>query len=167
MSTEYPLKQVWDIKKKRVDDAEKVLKQKKEALALEEEKLKTLQLAKEEAQRVYSEKLKGLRALLDQGSTTNVIKRERDYLKELKEKLLKEEEKVQAQQKKVDAAKLEVENAQKFLKEKQKEVEKIEIHHKEWMKEALETIRKEEEKTQDEIGTTIFYGRKKITKDNS
>lgn len=166
MSVDYPLKQVWDIKKKRVDDAEKILKQKKELLSIEEEKLKTAQMAKDEAQKLYSEKLTGLRSLLDEGSTTNVIKRERDYLKEVKEKLAKEEEKVNAQQKKVDAAKIEVENAQKFLKEKEKEVEKIEIHHKEWMKEAMETIRKEEEKAQDEIGTAIFYGRKKITKDN-
>lgn len=85
----------------------------------------------------------------------------KDYLKLVKEKLAKEEVKVNEQQKKVDNAQLELKKAQDFLREKQKEVEKLDIHKDEWTKEMKIEERKTEEKNQDDIGSTIFYGRKR------
>jgi hypothetical protein len=157
----YPLKQVLDVKKKRVEDAEKIVNEKKTLLEKEELKLKEAQSIRDNIKNHYQDKLSQIRQVLDEGSTSTTIKQMRDYLKTVKEKLAKEDIKVAEQQKKVDAAKLELDKAKKLLRDKQKEVEKIEMHETEWTKEMKIEDRKGEEKNQDEIGSTIFYGRKK------
>jgi hypothetical protein len=160
----YPLKQVMDVKKKRVDDAEKVVKEKKSLLEKEQLKLKEAEAIRDEALSHYKDKLTQLRKELDEATTSLKIKQMKDYLKIVKEKLAKEEIKVNEQKKKVENAQLELKKAQDFLREKQKEVEKLDIHKDEWTKEMKIVERKTEEKNQDEIGSTIFYGRKKPSK---
>ena len=157
----YPLKQVIDVKKKRVDDAEKIVKEKKTLLEKEQIKLKEAQAIRDEVLHHYQDKLTQLRKELDETTTSAKIKQMKDYLKLVKEKLAKEEVKVNEQQKKVDNAQLELKKAQDFLREKQKEVEKLDIHKDEWTKEMKIEERKTEEKNQDDIGSTIFYGRKR------
>lgn len=104
----YPLKQLLEVKKKRVETAEKIVLEKKEIVEQEEKKLKELELARDEILRHYQDKLTQLREILDEGTTSTVIKQMKDYLKVVKDKLVKEEAKVKEQQRKVDAARLDL-----------------------------------------------------------
>lgn len=157
----YPLKQILEVKKKRVEEAEKVVIEKKQILEKEEAKLKQQEAIRDEVLHHYQDKLAQLRQVLDEGTTSTTIKQMKDYIKVVQERLAKEEAKVKEQRKKVEAATADLESARKVLKEKRKEVEKFEIHEEEWTKEMKVEAGKKEEKDLDEIGTTIFYGQRK------
>jgi hypothetical protein len=157
----YPLQQIREVKKKRVEEAESVVMEKKRALEKEVEKLKEAEAARDQMLHHYQDKLSQLRLVLDEGSNSTTIKQMKDYLKIAKDKLEKEQVKVQAQQKNVDAAQKVLEEAQKVLRIKRQEADKLDIHREQWQKETKEEMRKQEEKDQDEVGTTIFISQKK------
>ena len=78
------------------------------------------------------------------------------YLKIAKERVQVEEKKVKDQRDQVEKAAKDLQMAELELRMKRQEVDKLETHKKDWLKE----MRKEEEiiegREQDEIGTIIF-----------
>lgn len=157
----YPLAQVLEVKIKRLEEAEKIATQKREALDKETAKLKEAEAKRDGVRNHYQDKLQQLRAALDEGGvTTTEITQMREYMKQVKEKLLKEEGLVKEQQKKVDAAQNDLNEALKVVKERRIDVDKIKIHKEEWLSSTTKELLKEEEKQLDEVGTTMFYGKK-------
>lgn len=157
----YPLGQILDVKIKRLEEAEKIATQKREALDKENKKLQEAEAKRDEVKDHYQDKLRQVRLALDEGSAnTQEITQMRDYMKIVKEKLLKEEGLVIEQKKKVDAAESDLKEALKVVKTRRTEVDKIKTHKDEWTVEATKQQVKAEEKLLDEVGTTMFYGRK-------
>ncbi len=78
------------------------------------------------------------------------------YMKVAKERVVTEEKKVKDQQNQVEKAAKDLQMAELELRMKRQEVDKLETHKKDWIKE----MRKEEEimegREQDELGTIIF-----------
>jgi flagellar biosynthesis chaperone FliJ len=152
----YPLKQVLEVKKKRVEDAEKVVVEKRNALEKEKEKLKQREADRDKAIHHHYAKLTQLRSALDEGTTSDKILQMKDYLKIAKEKVKAEEKKVKEQQDQVEKAAKDLQMAELELRMKRQEVDKLETHKKDWLKQ----MRKEEEivegREQDELGTIIF-----------
>lgn len=159
MAVAYPLKQVLDVKKKRVEDAEKLVIEKRNALEKEKEKLAQREADRDKAINHHTAKLQQLRAELDQGTTSDKILQMKAYLKIAKEKVKIEEKKVKEQQDQVEKAAKDLQMAELELRMRRQEVDKLETHKKDWLKE----MRKEEEiiegREQDEIGTIIFSSR--------
>ncbi len=157
----YPLEQVALIKARRLEESEKVLKAKKEALVKEEEKLDLLEKEKEKVKHHKQLKLEQLRNELDSESTTLKIQQMKQYLKVVDEQLKQKEAKVKEQQKKVDAAAVAVEEARKDMFQKQHDVEKIQIHRQEWEKEKKDYLEHLDAIETDELGTTSHIRHKK------
>jgi flagellar biosynthesis chaperone FliJ len=155
----YPLEQVLDVKKRRVEDAEKTLKEKIRAKEAEEEKLKQREGERDKAKNHYQDKLAKLRHELDEGTTSTKIDRSRVYLKVVQERLKTEEKKVSDQKQQVTAAEKNVEIAKDHLKAKQKEQDKIETHKKEWVKETKVELNLLQTREEDEIGSTMFLSK--------
>lgn len=154
---EYPLAQVIDIKKRRVDQAEKALREKERLLEEEKKKLKKAEEERDKVKEHRNAKLLQIRNYVDtEGMNPEKVLQMKSYLEIVKEKLLVEEEKVKKQKENVETAKKNVEEAQKFLKEKEQEVEKLETHRKEWTKEALKEVQMKEASELDEIGSIMF-----------
>ena len=156
----YPLDQLILIKQRRLEEAEKILEQKRKILAQEEEKLLSLEKIRDEVKDHRDAKLQQFRETIDQGSTTDKIQQMRQYLKLVDEKLKIEDKKVEDQQKVVQNAKLQVEEARQDLFKKQKDVEKLKIHEKEWQKEMSHLIQLEEQALTDEMGSAMFVVKK-------
>ncbi len=93
----YPLDQLAQIKQKRLEEAEKVLRDKKEALAREQEKMVQLEKKRDEVKTHYKAKLSQLREKLDEGTSSTKITQMKQYLKLVVEDLAVEEKKVAAQ----------------------------------------------------------------------
>ncbi len=159
----YPLEQVATIKQKKLDEAEKVLRDKKLALEKEEEKLKVVEKERDEVKEHRIAKLTQIREKMDEGAPSDKIQQMRSYLKIVDEKLKMKEQKVKEQVKQVDNAKNQVELARIDLLKKQQAVEKMQIHRKEWEKEekALEEHREGVES--DEIGSVLHTRKKRLT----
>lgn len=156
----YPLQQLAEIKKKRLDEAEKILREKKALLVKEEEKLQALEKERDEVLNHKRDKLTQLREELDRGTTSDKIQQMKQYLKIVDEDLLRHEKKVKDQQKQVEKAKEEVEKARQEYVKKERDLEKIAIHRKEWGAEVnLEQLR-QEGITTDELGSAMFTLRK-------
>ena len=157
----YPLEQLAIIKQKRVEEAEKVLKEKRELLAKEEEKFLALCRERDAVKEHKEAKLNQLRETLDAGTTSDKIQQMKNYLKEVTDQLKAKEAKVHTQQKQLDLAKEAVEIARKERIKKQQEVEKLKLHREEWEKE----LAKEEERIQgietDELGSSMFVRKTK------
>ncbi len=160
----YPLEQVALIKARRLEESEKVLQEKKQALVKEEEKLELLEKEKEKVKHHKETKLEQLRNELDSESTTLKIQQMKQYLKVVDEQLKQKEAKVKEQQKKVDAALAAVEVARKDMIQKQHDVEKIKIHRKEWDKEKKDYLEHLDAIETDELGTTSHIRQKKEKK---
>ena len=111
MAKRYPLEQLAIIKKKRLEEAQKLLKEKKELLEAEIKTLKKVTHERDKVNEHQVEKLNQLRAGLDEGLPSNKIEQMRNYLKVVKEDLRRKQKQVEIQQKKVDAAEKEVEKA--------------------------------------------------------
>ncbi|HEX4839122.1 MAG TPA: type III secretion T3S chaperone [Rhabdochlamydiaceae bacterium] len=152
---EYPLDQLVAIKQKRLEEAEKVLAEKKNILAQEEQKLATLEKKRDEVKEHYKAKLAQLREKLDEGTGTEKIQQMKQYLKLVTEELKVEEQKVQTQIKVVATAQQQVDLARQDLFKKQKDVEKLKIHHKEWQKEAHRIEEQKESVFNDESGSAM------------
>ena len=163
-NSKYPLAQVASIKKRRLDEAEKVLKEKKQLLVQEEEKLTVAEKKRDEVKEHKVAKLTQLREKLDEGTTSNKIQEMKQYLKIVEEKLKAEENKVKEQQKQVDAAKKQVDIAREDLFKKQKDVEKLSIHHKEWEKEIHHEEARQAGIETDELGSAMHVLKKKTKK---
>ncbi len=160
----YPLEQLQFIKKKKLDEAEKVLREKKALLIKEEEKLKALEKERDKVKAHKEEKLNQLREALDAGEKTTKIQQMKLYLKEVQEELKTHETKVKEQKKKVEAAEKEVEIARANYIKKLQDVEKLKEHEKEWKKEKLAELEYRESLEADEIGTARHIAKKQKKK---
>lgn len=151
----YPLKQVIEVKQKRVEDAEKVVKEKQMALDKEKQKLAEREAERDKVKEHKQDKLKQLRDTMDQGTTSPKIQQMKAYLKIVEEKLKVEEKKVKDQKEQVVIAEKNLEQAKLDLQRKRQEVDKLLTHQKDWIKE----MRKEQEiiegREQDELGSII------------
>lgn len=157
----YPLEQVLDVKKKRVEEAEKVVAEKKKQLEREQEKLKRAELERDKVKQHYRDKLLQLRKVMDAGTTTDKIQQMRQYLQVVEEKLVQEEDKVKKQKQAVEQALVDLKNAQETWKQCIKEVDKLQEHRKVWLKAAQIEIEKTEAKEQDELGSVMFMSNKR------
>lgn len=160
----YPLKQVLTIKENRVEEARKVLKEKLNALAKEEEKLAQRKKERDAVLTHKREKLQQLRNEMDHSTTTAKIQQMKAYLKVVDEKLKVEEKKVKDQQEQVKAAEKNVETARQDLRQKELEVDKIQLHRKDWEKSIRAEMQLADEREQDEIGniTHLLHQRQGI-----
>ncbi len=160
MKDNYPLAQLVRIKKKRLEEAERLLKQRKEELKKEEEKQRQLEEIRDKTLQHQQAKIAQLRAELDKGTTTAKIESMRDYIKVVDEELQQKEKKVQDQIKEVEKAKERVDEARKDLLKKEQDVEKLEMHKKEW-KEEDRLLRAQKEGVEtDELGNAMHGQRK-------
>lgn len=163
----YPLKQVIEVKQKRVEDQEKVVKQKRQALETEREKLKQREAERDKAKQHHVDKLLQLRNELDHGTTSDKILQMKAYLKITQEKVKIEEKKVKEQADQVDLADKALQVAIQDLKIKRQDVDKLETHRKDWEKEMQKELDILEGREQDELGNTIYasnqikYGKKR------
>jgi flagellar biosynthesis chaperone FliJ len=152
----YPLKQVLEIKQKRVEDAEKVVKDKQIILDQENEKLAQREADRDKVKQHKEDKLQQLRDTLDHGTTSPKVQQMKAYMKVVDEKLKVEEKKVKDQKEKVEVAKRDLEEAKHQLFLRRQEVDKLQTHRKDWEKE----MRKEEEivegREMDELGQVIY-----------
>ena len=152
----YPLIQVLEVKKKRVEDQERVVQEKKTALEQEQEKLREREEERDKAKAHHAAKLQQLRDELDQNTHTPTIMQMKAYLKVTIEKVKVEEKKVKEQQDQVELAEKALEEAREQLRLKRIEVDKLVSHQIDWEKEA----RKEQDiidgREQDELGSTIY-----------
>lgn len=156
---DYPLAQVLDVKRRRVEEAEKAVKARKEELEREEKTLKKLEEKRDEVLNHKNEKLAQLRAALDEGTTSTEVKQMKDYLALIKEKLAAEEAKVAEQKKKVDEAKKLLEEAEKLLRERRLEEDKLKEHRKDWERKAKKQMQIEEERKADDLGQTMHISK--------
>ncbi|AAP04788.1 hypothetical protein [Chlamydia caviae] len=156
----YPLEPVLTIKKDRVDRAEKVVKEKRRLLEIEQEKLREIEAARDKVKNHYMQKIQQLRELLDEGTTSDAVLQRKAYIKVVAVQLAEEEEKVNKQKESVLAASKELEKAEVNLAKRRKEEEKTRLHKEEWMKEALKEEAREVEKEQDEMGQLLHQLRK-------
>lgn len=157
----YPLEQVLDVKRKRVEEAEKVVAEKKKQLEREQEKLKRAEAERDKVRKHYKAKLQQLRDAMDTGTTTDKMQQMRQYLQVVEEKLAEEEDKVKKQKLAVDQAEVDLKNAQEAWKQCIKEVDKLVEHRKIWFKEAQIEVDREEAKEQDELGSVMFLNNKR------
>jgi flagellar biosynthesis chaperone FliJ len=160
----YPLAQVLDVKRKRVEDAEKVVQEKERALAKEKEILVQKEAERDKVQNHHNDKLKQMREEMDSGTTSPKIQQMKVYLKVVKERLAVEEKKVKDQEEQVKNAEKNLEAAKVELKLKTQEVDKLLAHRTDWLKE----IKKEQDiiegREQDELGSVIYMTRHRSKK---
>jgi hypothetical protein len=155
----YPLEEVLDIKKRRVEDAEALVKEKIKAVEVEKEKLKKREEEKEVVVKHLSEKVNQLRHEYDTGTTSRKIDQVRVYIKVVQERLKIEEKKVKDQQQQVEVAEKNLELAKTQLKQRQQEQDKIETHKLEWKKEVQKELVLLQTREEDEIGSTMFLSK--------
>lgn len=151
----YPLEQIAIIKQKKLDEAEKVLREKKKTLEQETEKLKVVEKERDEVKEHRIAKLTQVREKMDEGAPSDKIQQMRYYLKVVDEKLKTKEQKVKEQLKIVDKAKEQVEIARTDLLKKQQDVEKMQTHRKEWEKEMKAIAEHKEGVESDEMGSSM------------
>lgn len=163
-SAEYPLEQIATIKQKRLEEAEKTLREKKLKLEEEKKRLVTFEEKRNEVLKHKNEKIRKHLEEVSQGTTSREMEIHQRYIKEVVEEELKEaEKKVVSQKKVVTQSEEDVEKARKEYIKKNQDVEKIKMHRKEWDKEAkMQEIRDEALETE-ELGTNI-HSRKRHTK---
>ncbi len=161
----YPLEQVDLIKKKRLEEAEKILKEKKKILENEEEKLVA---AKKKRDDVKAHKNTKIRKYMDEvmeGTTSDKIQMHEKYIKEVVNKELQEEEKkVKTQRDAVTKAETELEKAREDRLKKNQDVEKLKLHRVEWEKEVRIEMDRAEGAINDELGANVHTIRKHFKK---
>jgi flagellar biosynthesis chaperone FliJ len=158
---EYPLKQVIEVKQRRVDDAEKVVREKQLALEKEEQKLKEREADRDKVKNHKKDKLQQLRDTLDHEMSSPKVQQMKVYLKVVEEKLKVEEKKVKDQQDQVTLAQKNLDQAKEDLRIKRQEVDKLLTHKKDWEKEMKKEQEIVEGREQDELGTVIYVGRQR------
>ena len=163
----YPLEQLITIKKKRYDLAVKTLEKRKEELQQEIRKLQEIEKERDKVLEHKQAKLTQLRQGLDEGISSDKIQQMKVYLKVVEEQLQEKEKKVAAQKKNVEKAEKQVEIARQDLFAKQKDLEKLEIHKKEWLREAAYWSDRKQAVEQDDLGSSTFSLRKRREKDSN
>jgi DNA-binding NtrC family response regulator len=158
---EYPLEQLALIKKKRLDEAEKVLRTKKEALEKEQEKLRAAEKERDTVKEHKQAKLNQLREGMDSGLSSPKIHQMKQYLKIVDEKLHAQEVKVQTQAKAVQTAQEAFDAARTDFLAKQMDIEKLRIHEEEWTRDAQKQISQKEEAEHDEMGATLHENKRR------
>ena len=98
-------------------------------------------------------KLEQMQRELDKGSTTDKIQKMEQYRRVVEDELTIKEEEVKQQQGKVQEAEREVDVAKQELFFRQKELDKIGQHKKEWKKQEKYIELQEENRIIDEIGS--------------
>ena len=151
----YPLKEIVEVKQRRVEDAEKVVIAKKLALEKEEQKLAEREAERDKVKEHRQEKLQQLRDAMDSASTSPKLQQMKVYLKLVDEKLKVEEKKVKDQKEQVALAEQNLNQAKLDLQRKRQEVDKLLIHQKDREKEKKRELELNEEREQDELGSTI------------
>lgn len=158
----YPLEQVALIKQKRLEEAEKLLKERKELLTREEENLKTSIAKRDKVLEHKKEKIRKHLEELEGGTTSDKIQLAERYIKKVvDEDLKREEKKVKDQQDVVNRAKKAVEEARENRLKKNQEVEKMRLHRDEWEKEQALMIMQQENIEMDELGSSMFSRKRK------
>lgn len=155
----YPLAQVIQVKQKRVDEAEKVVKEKQLALEKEQQILAQKEAERDKAKNHYQDKLNQMRDAMDHGTTSPKIQQMKAYLKVAKERIAAEEKKVKDQQQQVEVAQKNLDAAKNDLKIKRQEVDKLVTHRADWTKAMLKEQEIIEGREQDELGSTMFIAR--------
>lgn len=159
----YPLKQVIEVKQRRVEEAERLVREKIDALKKEQDILAQREADRDKAKKHYDDKLAQLRKTLDEESTSPKIQQMKAYLKIAKDKELVEQKKVVDQKKQVEVAEKNLENARKDLQIKRQEVDKLLSHKKDWTKEMKKEMEMIESREQDEIGSITYTTRHRRT----
>ncbi len=152
----YPLKQVLEIKRRRVEEAEKVVKEKENALEAEKKKLAEREAERDKVKKHKQDKLQQLRDTLDEGTTSPKIQQMKQYLKIVDEKLVVEEKKTKDQKDQVILAEKNLEQAKEDLRIKRQEVDKFVNHQKDWEREMKAALTIIEGREQDELGSVIY-----------
>lgn len=152
----YPLAQILQVKMRRVENAEKVVKEKKALLENEQKKLREREAEREKVKNHYKAKLFQMREEMDQGTTSPKIQQMKIYLKIVQEKLVVEDKKVKDQQAQVEIAEKNLKLAIEDLNRKRQEVEKLETHQVDWKKEMQKEMDIMEGREMDELGNVIF-----------
>jgi hypothetical protein len=153
--TVYPLKQILEVKQKRVEDAEKIVQEKRLALEKEQQKLAEREADRDKVKQHQQDKLQQLRDTLDEGSTSPKIQQMKVYLKIVDENLKVEEKKVKDQQEQVSIAEKNLKQALEDLRLKRQEVDKLLTHQKDWEKEMKKALQIIEGREEDELGAVI------------
>lgn len=156
----YPLEEIIEIKHKRVDEALKVMLQRKEEYEKQLEILKKKQEDRDQVQKHLIDKLIQLRHTMDEESTSDKLINMKQYLKHTAEKLKEENKKVEEQEKVTKEAETKLQEAKAVLTQKRKEVEKIEAHRDIWLKQMEHEIAQMEEKQSQEIGSIMYEHRR-------
>jgi hypothetical protein len=159
--TAYPLLQIIEVKNKRVEDAEKVVKEKQAALDQEMKKLAELEAERDKVKEHKIDKLTQLRETMDQATTSPKIQQMKVYLKLVDEKLEVEEKKVKGQQEQVKIAEQNLDAAKLDLQRKRLEVDKLLTHKSDWEKEKRKEEQIIEGREQDELGSIIHSVQKR------
>lgn len=157
----YPLQQLLEIKEKRVEDAERILHEKKEALAREEEKLQKCIERERLAQKTYDEQLDTFYNDFAGGTQSHKIKQRKEHLKTLLEQVKIEKEKTKKQREIRNKAEQEKDEAKAILDQRRIDLDKIEEHKKAWTKGDLEEKERLHIIEHDELGAMIHSRRKK------
>ena len=151
----YPLEQLLEIKEKRVEDAERILNEKKEALQKEEDKLKQCLEKEKEAQQEYDDQLDTFYEDFEGGTKSHKIQQRKEHLKSLLEGVKVAKEKTIKQREVRDAAEVEKDEAKAILDQRRVDLDKIEEHKQVWVKADLEEKERLHIIEHDELGAMI------------
>lgn len=152
----YPLAEVITVKKRRVEVAEQVLRDKQEILRKEQEILEQRKAERDKVVQHHDEKLAQLRDELDHSTTSPKVQQMKAYLKVVKERVAQENKKVKDQEEQVAIAQKNVDLAREDLNRKRLEVEKLETHRADWEKEMRRELEVVMGREQDELGSVVF-----------
>lgn len=152
----YPLAQVLQVKERHVTEAEKVVAEKQKALEKEKEILAQKEAERQKVRDHHKAKLDQLRHAMDTETTSTEIQQMKVYLKVVQERLVAEDKKVKEQQQQVDNAQKNLDQAKEDLRLKRQEVDKLNSHRKDWLKEVRKELEIKEGREQDELGSIIF-----------
>lgn len=158
---EYPLAQVLEVKKKRVDDAEKVVQEKRRLLEVEQERFAQVKRERDRVRDHRDAKLAQLRHALDTGTTSPEIQQMKQYLEVVKEQLAAEEKRVDEQNKQVKLAEKALDDSREELKRRRLELDKIKMHKEEWEREVKRELMIEEQREQDELGSIMHQSKRR------
>lgn len=149
----YPLEQLMLIKERRLEEAEKKLKEKKLILEKEQQKLKKLEEDCQVTHDHLNDKVSQLDEEMNEGTHSDKIDVASKYIKVVQEQFNQKKKKVLDQDKVVKTAANNVELARQEMVKKQQDVEKLSIHKAEWKKEVMKIIEHKESLDSDEIGS--------------
>ena len=161
----YPLQQITDIKKRRLEEAEKILKKKREILQQEENTLKEKRNLLNASQKAKLDMIEKHYIKIQEGISTVLMDAHNKYIKEVMNvKIDEDRENVKKQKKVVEKAKIDLDNARKDRLQKNQELEKMHIHKKDWKKQVDKELMIQEGVISDEMGMGIHFRNKKRAK---